>query len=95
MDKLTINDEASATADGKYSREFHISNIEAYLNFGFPRTEFLLDTGVESTSGNSVCPISLLILFLIQTLSSRNLPPSTLVPAGVELCVNLTFLREA
>ena len=51
---------------------------------------FLLDpcnTGVESTSGNSVhlfvcpsvCPSSLLILFLIQTLSLRNLPQSTLV----------------
>ena len=57
-------------------------------------------TGVESTSGNSVCPFiclsSLLILFL-QTLSSRNLPPSTMTSPffsfllGVELCVNLTF----
>ena len=47
MDKLTINDEASATADGKYSREFHFSNIEPYLNFGFPRTEFLLDASLQ------------------------------------------------
>ena len=49
----------------------------------------------------SVCPFvclsSLLILFL-QTLSSRNIPQSTLITqplprltSGVELCVNLTF----
>ena len=45
----------------------------------------------------SVCLSSLLILFL-QTLSSRNIPQSTLITqplprltSGVELCVNLTF----
>ena len=47
----------------------------------------------------SVCLSSLLILFL-QTLSSRNIPQSTLITqplprltSGVELCVNLTFLN--
>ena len=63
-------------------------------------------SGVESISGSSVylsiylfvCLSSLLILFL-QTLSSRNIPQSTLITqplprltSGVELCVNLTFL---
>ena len=62
-------------------------------------------SGVESISGSSVylsiylfvCLSSLLILFL-QTLSSRNIPQSTLITqplprltSGVELCVNLTF----
>ena len=64
-------------------------------------------SGVESISGSSVylsiylfvCLSSLLILFL-QTLSSRNIPQSTLITqplprltSGVELCVNLTFLK--
>ena len=64
-------------------------------------------SGVESISGSSVylsiylfvCLSSLLILFL-QTLSSRNIPQSTLITqplprltSGVELCVNLTFFQ--
>ena len=66
-------------------------------------------SGVESISGSSVylsiylfvCLSSLLILFL-QTLSSRNIPQSTLITqplprltSGVELCVNLTFFHTS
>ena len=70
----------------RYHFEGSKLNVRKYIQKISPPLIDFFSTGVESTNGNSaclsvclsVCPSSLLI-FLIHTLSSRNLPQSTLV----------------